>query len=224
MQCKSSYFLEFLLKNFQFSVFQEILQLHWLLIMGPYIWEVQQLLKQWEDERERRGLRCEKSCYPIDKSQTTPPATDWLWMQSDNTLQWNVGKNYRWGGVIGNRDPIIIGSKGTVTDKGFRNGFLIQRLVRPLLGQCHHRHRTLGSGYGWQTGNPAINAKTSEYQTSIEWRKCGLRNLFYFRMYWEWRVGYSLGGKISEPNWERQRLWNESRAEKTRCQMYQCSL
>ena len=30
--------LDFLLKNLQFSVFQEILQLHWLLIMGTYIW------------------------------------------------------------------------------------------------------------------------------------------------------------------------------------------
>ena len=32
-------FLDFLLKNLQFSVFQEILELHWLLIMGTYIWD-----------------------------------------------------------------------------------------------------------------------------------------------------------------------------------------
>lgn len=162
MQCKNLYFVDFLLKNFQFSVFQGILELYLLLILGSYICGRMAPKTMGRCKKEERP-EIDKRCHPLENS---PSYRDWLWMQSDNTLQWDVGKNYRWDGAKGNQDPIIIGSKAMVTCMGFRSRFLIPALARPLLGHCHHR--TLDSGYDCQTESPAINIKTSEYQTATE--------------------------------------------------------
>lgn len=121
------------------------------------------------------------------------------------------------------REPrsLCIGGKTMVIGVGFRSEFLISKLARRSdrkrgwQDSCWVR-AIIGH---WILG--MVGDRESSSQHNDPWipkfsrqMKCGLRDVFYFSMYWGWRVGYPLDGKISEPNWERQRLWSQWNADK----------